>query len=141
MSQEIKKKNENEIRDERVRDAVAKAACNGSVEFITEIVQKNPELVWTRDLATRVFRNAIDRREAKVFSLIYGLHDREALANFVDSRTTILHKVGEIASSEVLKLIPGAALQMQREIQWFKVTYFCLFFIIEYKYSQLINKK
>ncbi|PON87906.1 hypothetical protein TorRG33x02_162850 [Trema orientale] len=121
MAREVEEMNEKEIEDARVRDAVAKAAYNGSVEFVTEIARASPEFVWTRDLATKVFAIAIDRREAEVFNLIYALHDRDALVSFVESRTTILHIAGSQASTEVRNLIPGAAFQMQRELQWFKV--------------------
>ncbi|XP_062095298.1 ankyrin repeat-containing protein ITN1-like [Humulus lupulus] len=122
MSKEIKRMSEIEIIDARVRDAIKKAASNGIVDFITIIARANPGLIWTHDVATTVFKNAITCREAKVFSLIYGLGDKEALANFVDkeTRTTMLHMVGEVPSTQVINLIPGSALQMQRELQWFK---------------------
>ncbi|KAF4350226.1 hypothetical protein F8388_016277 [Cannabis sativa] len=36
------------------------------------------------------------------------------------SRFTMLHMAGELAPTQVLNLIPGSALQMQRQLQWFK---------------------
>ncbi|KAF4381849.1 hypothetical protein G4B88_001144 [Cannabis sativa] len=94
---------ENEIRNARVCDAVEKAAENGNVEFIKKIARANPELIWTSsEVATNVFQNAIKHREAKT------------------SRFTMLHMAGELAPTQVLNLIPGSALQMQRQLQWFK---------------------
>ncbi|PON87895.1 PGG domain containing protein [Trema orientale] len=122
-----------EIKDARVCDAIAKAAYNGSVEFVTEIARANPELVWTRDVAIKVFKNAIKGREPKVFSLIHGLHDKEALANSVESRTTILHAAAELASQDVRNLIPGEALQMQRDLQWFKEVETLVPYVAEYE--------
>ncbi|PON87896.1 PGG domain containing protein [Trema orientale] len=125
--------NEVEIRNARVCDAVEKASNNGSFEFIVEIARANPELVWTCELASSVFRIAIKRREAKVFNLIYGLPNREALANSVKYRTTLLHEVGEVASPDVLNLVPGEALQMQRELQWFKEVETLVSYATEYE--------
>ena len=33
----------------------------------------------------------------------------------------MLHMAGEVSFTEVINLVPGSALQMQRELQWFKV--------------------
>ncbi|XP_060974718.1 uncharacterized protein LOC133039784 [Cannabis sativa] len=53
------------------------------------------------------------------FSALYMVF----IANCVHktSRFTMLHMAGELAPTQVLNLIPGSALQMQRQLQWFKV--------------------
>ncbi|KAI4347914.1 hypothetical protein L6164_008688 [Bauhinia variegata] len=60
---------------------------------------------------------------AKVFNRIYGVTSaiRDDLVVVKDkSENTALHMAALMAPSEQLNWIPGAALQMQRELQWFK---------------------
>ena len=115
---------ENKLLEEcGVRDAIFKAVYNGNVEFIMSVTKANPELLWTKNLAFNVFMWAIEYRQEEVFSLIYGLLDKRAITNLRDERNnSMLHKAASIPSSKILNLIPGAALQMQRQLQWFKVT-------------------
>ncbi|GMN30291.1 hypothetical protein TIFTF001_048000 [Ficus carica] len=65
------------------------AACNGNVEFIMNILKANPELVWNPYLARDLFMLAIEYRQAEVFSLIYGLPDKQAIAS-LRMRTAII---------------------------------------------------
>ena len=61
---------------------------------------------------------AVEQRQAKIFSLIYGLQEQVAIVSFRDrDDNNMLHKAAAVAPSRLLKLIPGAALQMQRELQ------------------------
>ena len=115
---------ENEvIKKGRVRDAIRQAVYRRNAEFIMKVTKANPELVWTNDLAFGVFMLAIELRHAEIFSLIYGLPDKQAIASRHDAEgNNMLHKAASIPSSKTLNLIPGAALQMQRQLQWFKVT-------------------
>ncbi|GMN43798.1 hypothetical protein TIFTF001_012995 [Ficus carica] len=110
------------VKKGRVREAIREAVYMGNVEFIMKVTKANPELVWTNDLAFDVFMLAIELRHAEIFSLIYGLPDKQAIASLHDAkRNNMLHKAASIPSSKTLNLIPGAALQMQRQLQWFKV--------------------
>ena len=57
------------------------------------------------------------------FSLIHGMIWKNALSNWIDSNgNTLLHMAGLLAPSTQLHHISGAALQMQRELQWFMVS-------------------
>ena len=111
------------VKEGWVRAAIRQAVYTGNVEFIMKVTKANPELVWTNYLAFDVFMLAIELRDAEIFSLIYGLPDKQAIASLRDAkRNNMLHKAASIPSSKTLNLIPGAALQMQRQLQWFKVT-------------------
>lgn len=113
----------NRVRDAGVYAAIMEAACNGNVEFIMNILKANPELVWNPYLARDMFMLAIEHRQAEVFSLLYGLPDKQEIASLKDANgNNMLHKAALVPSSRILNLIPGAALQMQRQLQWFKVT-------------------
>ena len=107
----------------RVADAIARATEKGNVDFVFEMVKANPRYVWSLDLRrSNIFSIAVEYRRAKIFSLIYGLKIKDALACHPDSSgNTLLHMAGMSAPSISLDDIPGAALKMQRELQWFKV--------------------
>ncbi|KAI4347930.1 hypothetical protein L6164_008703 [Bauhinia variegata] len=101
------------------------AAENGIPEFIIELLNVKPDLLYLRDELGRNFLfHAIQYRQAKVFNLIYGVTSsiRDDLANVIDkSGNTALHMAALLAPSAQLNHITGAVLQMQRETQWFKV--------------------
>ncbi|XP_021825764.1 ankyrin repeat-containing protein NPR4-like [Prunus avium] len=64
---------------------------------------------------------AIPDFHEKVYSLIYGVDQRNLIATFSDaSGNDMLHLAGMLSPTEKLDRISGAALQMQRERQWFK---------------------
>ena len=107
-----------------VYDAILHAVKEGIFEFVFDIVKADPQLVWSHDEnSISIFSVAVQYRHAKIFSLIYGLDIKSALTGSRDSSNmnNLLHMAGMSAPSTSLNDIPGAALQMQRELQWFKV--------------------
>ena len=109
--------------------SILKAAELGISEFITELIKANPELAWCRDkFAANFFFTAVRYRQNKVFNLIYGfIWKAEAKVVATEgSGHNLLHMAGMLAPAEQLNRIPGAALKMQRELQWFKVIIFHL---------------
>ncbi|KAG7995174.1 hypothetical protein I3843_01G095400 [Carya illinoinensis] len=68
-----------------------------------------------------VFMFAVQCRQAKIFSLVYGLNLKNSMLNTRDIfKNKILHLARMPPISSGLDHIQGAALQMQREVQWFK---------------------
>ena len=113
---------EEKIKTAGLHGALIEAAGVGNVEFLSGIAKANPTLVWNPHIARQVFEVAVQCRPAKIFSLIYGLRDKIAIVSYCDKDSiNMLHKAAAVAPSRLLKRIPGAALQMQRELQWFKV--------------------
>ncbi|XP_022748039.1 uncharacterized protein LOC111297652 [Durio zibethinus] len=125
ISNSISALNVEEIHQSSVVEAIINAAQRGMTEFIVEIIKTNPDLLGSVDKDNRtIFHIAVAYRQEKLFSLIYGL---EALKydfpNYRDNYcNNILHLAGQLEPQSQLKLdqISGAALQMQRELQWFK---------------------
>ena len=104
--------------------AILRAIKEGIFEFVFDIVKADPQLAWSKDeKSANIFSVAVQYRHAKIFSLIYGLDAKRAMTCCKDSSSgnNLLHKVGMLAPSTSINDIPGAALQMQRELQWFKV--------------------
>lgn len=109
-----------------VKKAILRAVEGGQVEFIKEMCKVNPRLtlVTLDERGISMFAYAVKCRQEKVFNLIYGLseYDRNFIVGAADaSNNTILHAAGSLSAH--LNHIQGAALQMQRELQWFKVIF------------------
>ncbi|CAL9014039.1 unnamed protein product [Prunus brigantina] len=106
-----------------MQKAIFRAVERGHVEFIKEMCKANPgiSLMMVDESGRTIFHYAVECRQEKVFNLIYGLseYDRNAiLARAYEFNNTILHAAGSLSAH--LNHIQGAALQMQRELQWFK---------------------
>ncbi|PPR98727.1 hypothetical protein GOBAR_AA21939 [Gossypium barbadense] len=116
---------EDEIKLEAVlRKALFEAVKQGIVEFVTEIMKHYPEVVWFYDDKDRnIFFVATAERQEKIFSLIYKMGAKKnSLATHWDKDfNNMLHQAAFLAPSSRLDRVSGAALQMQRELQWFKI--------------------
>lgn len=103
-----------------VHGAFHNAVKNGMVEFIIEVIKVCPHLMTSVDDKSRnLFMSSIANRQEKVFSLFYGQEAR--IVSFVDlGGNTMLHLAAKRSPPSQLARISGAALQMQRELQWYK---------------------
>ncbi|KAI8020027.1 hypothetical protein LOK49_LG04G00125 [Camellia lanceoleosa] len=105
------------------RNPLLVAAKLGIHEIIEEIVNSFPEAIFARNADDLyIFELAVIKRHENVFNLLYQLgEDKQYFARSIDNEgNTLLHLVGNKAPIEKLNVVPGAALQMQRELQWFK---------------------
>ncbi|XP_021815745.1 ankyrin repeat-containing protein ITN1-like [Prunus avium] len=123
MCDVVKSRNLDSKQTAFLQKAIFRAVKQGQVEFIKEMCKANPSIpLITMDGKDRsIFHYAVKCRQEKVFSLIYGLseYDRTIiLASADESNNSILHAAGSLYAN--LNHIQGAALQMQRELQWFK---------------------
>jgi hypothetical protein len=123
MSKEVLISNIEQRKKGCVNSAIFCSIEKGNFEFIFGIVKENPDLLWSRHVdGTPIFSYAVLHRQSKIFSLIYGLAVKKSMTTWVDKKGNImLHMIGMTGASVPLNRIPGAALQMQRELQWFKV--------------------
>ncbi|XP_060675796.1 uncharacterized protein LOC107413221 [Ziziphus jujuba] len=102
------------------------AAEVGNVDFIIKLIGLNPNLLWTIDKEKgSIFHVAVQHRQEKIFSLLLQLGGiKEILAKFITAsdRNSLLHLVAELPPDpEKLNTVCGAALQLHRELVWFKV--------------------
>ncbi|KAK7861414.1 hypothetical protein CFP56_011419 [Quercus suber] len=94
------------------------------IVFVDTILSRCPELVWSIETPTQrnLFMCAVLHRQIDVFRLVYKFPVKNAILSTKDSDgNNILHMAAMLESSTGLCYIPGAALQMQRELQWYKV--------------------
>ncbi|OMO67190.1 hypothetical protein CCACVL1_20718 [Corchorus capsularis] len=99
------------------------AAEYGIPEIIEEIAEELPPVLWTIDAQKRdLFKRAVLNRREKVFNLLYQMseHKRYLIQSEDILGNNILHLAGNLAPRHQLNLVSGAALQMQRELQWYK---------------------
>ncbi|PON82513.1 Ankyrin repeat-containing protein [Trema orientale] len=120
ISQEMKALDQNMVNT--LCEALWEATARGNVEFFVSVLQMVPELIWHQnEKGSTIFMHAIEFRQPKIFSLIHGFASKQAMATETDnSGNNMLHVAGLLAPSNQLNRIQGAALQMQRELQWFK---------------------
>ncbi|KAF7142926.1 hypothetical protein RHSIM_Rhsim05G0010300 [Rhododendron simsii] len=106
-----------------VRVAMARAIDKGIPEIIEEIVERFQSSIWTQNEKQRnLFLQAIINRHENVFNLIYQMSDFRYIATITadNEGNNMLHLAGRLAPANKLSLVAGAALQMQRELQWFE---------------------
>ncbi|KAG8635700.1 hypothetical protein MANES_16G055600v8 [Manihot esculenta] len=99
------------------------AAQFGIVEFLTILIRSHPDLIWKVDEQSRsIFHIAVVHRQEKVFNLIKEIG---ALKDFIalykdDKNNNMLHLAGKLPHPGRLNTDSGAALQLRRELLWFK---------------------
>lgn len=83
-----------------------------------------------------MFQLAVEHRQEKTFSLIYKFdkQNQQEILGKKDNceNNNVLHLVGNFSQHTQINHIRGAALQMQRELQWFKVRNFPHMYIRTY---------
>ncbi|KAJ8756304.1 hypothetical protein K2173_025116 [Erythroxylum novogranatense] len=106
-----------------VENALTEAVKNGIAEFVVELIKACPQRMYYTDMFGRnVIMAAISYRQEKIYSLTYGLELENTgwTTQFDFFQNNMLHLAGTLAPESQLASISGAALQMQRELQWFK---------------------
>ncbi|KAG5542376.1 hypothetical protein RHGRI_022043 [Rhododendron griersonianum] len=100
------------------------ATSVGIHEIVEEILRLHPYAVSLENHKKQlIFQQAIVYRQEKVFNIIYQLKEYSAivLSKWDTDDNNALHLAGYVAPPQLLYRRAGAALQMQRELQWFKV--------------------
>ncbi|XP_073018469.1 uncharacterized protein [Primulina eburnea] len=120
---EMKKLDVSQLEKMDIDKIIYDAINYGIVEFITEMIRYQPEIIWRKDKKGRtIFSHAIILRQEKIFSLIYDLGTKKSImARRHDIfGNNYLHLAAKLSPASQLERVSGAALQMQRELQWFK---------------------
>lgn len=100
------------------------AAESGNDDFLVELLRRDHNLLYkVNDSKQSIFHIAVMNRYVKVFNLMYELvGTKDLIATYIDTQgNNMLHLAGKLAPRNQLNSIPGAALQMQREVLWYKV--------------------
>ncbi|KAJ0752189.1 putative ankyrin repeat-containing domain, PGG domain, ankyrin repeat-containing domain superfamily [Helianthus annuus] len=100
---------------------ILEAACQNAYKVVDEILFRSPEAIQSKDKnGYDIIQLAIINRSEKIYNLIYDIGERKNIyRTYKDSsQNNILHLAGKLAPSGVLNQRTGAALQLQRELQW-----------------------
>lgn len=101
------------------------AAEVGNVEIITMVTRGYPNLIWETDSdGYTIFHIAVIYRRENVFRLIHNIGARKhfvAISNDTKGNN-ILHLAAKLAPPDRRNIESIPALQMQRELAWFKVS-------------------
>ncbi|XP_058199145.1 uncharacterized protein LOC131314490 isoform X4 [Rhododendron vialii] len=123
LCERVRSLNDSNAYDSHINEAIYNATKLGIHEVIEGIVESFPifAMVKQKD-GWNLFQMAVIERHANVFNLIYQMEDFRAVIVYWkdDSGNNLLHLAGRQAPSNKLNLVSGAALQMQRELQWFQ---------------------
>ncbi|GJZ33352.1 ankyrin repeat-containing domain, PGG domain protein [Tanacetum coccineum] len=100
------------------------AAEMGNTKFIVELIRLYPDLIWkVNDNNQSIFHIAVKHRNEGIYNLLYEIGSMKDLITPLrdENDNNMLHLVGKIAKRKRLQDVSGVALQMQRELLWFKV--------------------
>ncbi|KAI3968349.1 hypothetical protein MKW92_052338 [Papaver armeniacum] len=131
--------NHNKITESRAHDAVCLSVIHGIVELFTALTKSNGNLMLARDEnGNGLFQLAVLHRQENVFKAILDMGMQHPTTAPLDKdENNILHCAGFWRPLLHLHKVSGAALQMQREIQWFKEVEK----VVKLKYREMKNGK
>ncbi|KAF5806093.1 putative ankyrin repeat-containing domain, PGG domain, ankyrin repeat-containing domain superfamily [Helianthus annuus] len=99
------------------------AAKMGNTRFIVELIRSYPDLIWKQDdKGKTIFHLAIKRRQEKIYNLLYEIGAMKDLITPIKDKkgNNMLHMVSKSAKQSRFQNVSGVALQMQRELLWYK---------------------
>uniref|UniRef100_A0A5B7AIQ9 PGG domain-containing protein n=1 Tax=Davidia involucrata TaxID=16924 RepID=A0A5B7AIQ9_DAVIN len=100
------------------------AAELGNYNFLVELLRFYPDFIWKVDKNRQsIFHIAVKHRHENIFNLIYEIGTvKELIATYRDNGddNNMLHLAASIAPPNQLNVVSGAALQMQRQLIWYK---------------------
>ncbi|KAK3029528.1 hypothetical protein RJ639_038487 [Escallonia herrerae] len=123
LCKELKSSNDHRTYTLHSKRSVLLAARLGLHEVVEDIVDAFPHAIWScNEYGHCIFQLAVIHRCEKVINLIYQMsgHKYSLLVHTDTLGNNVLHLAGGLAPPRILNLVVGAALQMQRELQWFK---------------------
>ena len=106
MCQEVSPLNVKEETDV-ISVAIFRAIKEGFDEFVSEVVNANPYLIWVRDEQwANIFHQAVLYREDKIFMLLHNKHVKDSVLKRKDDfRNNVLHMAGMSTPSTRFKSI------------------------------------
>ncbi|KAF8377145.1 hypothetical protein HHK36_030518 [Tetracentron sinense] len=124
ICKEISPFDASQLKEIRAHSALMDSIMYGNTEFVVKIIKHCPilELVVDEN-GQNIFCAAILHRQEKIYNFLIGTgaqnNGTTVIRDKFDHNT--MHLAGMLAPSSQLSRISGAALQMQRELQWFRV--------------------
>ncbi|CAH1448934.1 unnamed protein product [Lactuca virosa] len=105
------------------RYPILEATRQNAYEFVEKIVLHFPDAILSaNEDGHNIIQYAVINRSEKVYNLLYQMSEHRNIYRTIkdSSGNNLLHLAARLAPSIKFNLISGAALQIQRELQWFK---------------------
>ncbi|KAL5773587.1 hypothetical protein ACOSQ2_013511 [Xanthoceras sorbifolium] len=101
------------------------AAKEGNFDFLFVLIREHPELIYRVDEdGYSIFHTAVKYRRENIFHLVYqipSIKNTIVVSQVGEEKNTILHLAAMLPpDQDRLNDVSGAALQMQRDLWWFK---------------------
>ncbi|TXG68622.1 hypothetical protein EZV62_003557 [Acer yangbiense] len=99
----------------------------GIEEIVRTLLLQFPDLISIKEVLPNrnILQAAIEYRQENIVNVIKEISTtttKKLGSYFIESKGVTLHLAGKLAPAFKLFSVSGAALQMQRELQWFKVS-------------------
>ncbi|KAL8239958.1 hypothetical protein R6Q59_016525 [Mikania micrantha] len=104
-------------------NAIFEATRQNAVEVVKEIVSQFPNAIWSiNEYGHNIIQHAVINRSEKVYNLLYQMSEHKNIYRTIKDpvNNNLLHLAARLAPDNKLNPILGAALKIQRELQWFK---------------------
>ncbi|KAD6454926.1 hypothetical protein E3N88_09632 [Mikania micrantha] len=104
-------------------NAIFEASRQNAVEVVKEIVSQFPNAIWSiNEYGHNIIQHAVINRSEKVYNLLYQMSEHKNIYRTIKDpcENNLLHLAARLAPENKLNPILGAALKIQRELQWFK---------------------
>ncbi|KAI3716441.1 hypothetical protein L1987_67321 [Smallanthus sonchifolius] len=119
----IMQKRDHDLTWKILGSATSAAVQHGTPEVIDECIVTYPDIIWYTEKGFHLSLEAITQRQEQVYSILFqsDVH-KAAQATLMDKdeKENSLHKAAKLAPPHRIIVSTGAALQMQRELQWYK---------------------
>ncbi|XP_048326771.2 ankyrin repeat-containing protein ITN1-like [Ziziphus jujuba] len=114
---------ENQSSATEVANLLFDAAEAGNVDILIKLMHFNPDLLWVKDTERgTIFHVAVENRHEDIFNLLFEFGAiKDLIAKHIPSNdNNLLHFAAKLPPQKKLNTVSGAALQMHRELLWYK---------------------
>nr|GEZ20193.1 ankyrin repeat-containing domain, PGG domain protein [Tanacetum cinerariifolium] len=118
---------ETKISDIHSSPVMFMAAEMGNTNFLLELIRQSPDLIWeVNDYNQTIFHVAVTHRHEGIYNLLYEIGAMKDMVTPLEDNdgNNMLHLTAMRTRKKNIEDVSGAALQMQRELLWFKVENF-----------------
>ncbi|KAJ0751636.1 putative ankyrin repeat-containing domain superfamily [Helianthus annuus] len=108
-------------------NAILEATRQNADKVVRVIVSFFPNAIWSaNEEGHNIIQYAVINRSEKVYNLLYQMSEHKNIYRTIKDTfgNNLLHLAAKLAPPDKLNHISGAALHLQRELQWFKVAIF-----------------
>ncbi|PWA99863.1 ankyrin repeat-containing domain, PGG domain protein [Artemisia annua] len=104
-------------------NSIFEATRQNASTFVRHIMKRFPYAIWnTNEEGHNFIQYSVISRSEKIYSLLYEMSEHKNIYKTIKDAfgNNLLHLAARLAPINKLNIISGAALQIQRELQWFK---------------------